>query len=370
MPQLPPPRNYSRLEAMLGGAGQGLTFGYSDEIGGGIQAGLQKLGGSPQTLEELYRQARDQKRQELQAAQQQHPVAYGAADLGTSMLIPGGAAVGALKSGAKFPALMKAMGIGAGTGAVQEAGYSDDPTAAGMGVAGGLGMAGALIPFGTSNSLLRHVNTIRKNLDLAKRQGKSPEVIKGWEDALARAEQQAGEILQEQQAPFPKTAKALEAAPDPEVTELQRIAKDFEAAGKPGLAADARDQLTRLTRATSGRIKKPLQSKDFRFEVQHPIIEDGIETGDSFMIKFVRGHTPEPNDADKFIRLGDETNWYNSLHEIIDDAKPGETIYFSGGPLEDVDWALHQLGFGGLPDDAMEHLLKKETRDLPPKKDK
>lgn len=92
-------------EAALQGATQGLTLGFADELGGGLQAAAQKLQGSETPLLDLYVQHRDKLRQDLERARKAHPYITGGAQfLGSipTVLATGGAGLGsaALAGGA------------------------------------------------------------------------------------------------------------------------------------------------------------------------------------------------------------------------------------------------------------------------------
>lgn len=182
----------SQAGAALKGAQQGLTMGFSDELGAGMQAGMEqahigarglqdlyneyiaaKTGlpeadmiGKPATQiskelaeegmtgdigpispEEVYGTALEEEREMLQAAEEQHPGTFMAGDIGASFLIPGGAAA---KAGTKAAKAAKTAAIGAGVGGVEAAGRTEADllseeglTDVGLGAAGG-GILGGL----------------------------------------------------------------------------------------------------------------------------------------------------------------------------------------------------------------------------------
>lgn len=121
---LPPAAAPSTGEALLRGGGQGLTLGFADEIMGLGKA----LFGGKDHFGSNYRAARDSERDANRAAQQAHPLAYGAAEVGTgiaSSFIPGlGIAKGA-------GVLKTALGA-AKSSAVAGAGYSEAEDAGGV----------------------------------------------------------------------------------------------------------------------------------------------------------------------------------------------------------------------------------------------
>lgn len=122
LPELPQEVSQGRAASL--GAQQGLTMGFSDEIGAGAQSTMDRLQRllneytglvkkSPTQVsedlamqgatgdvgatdsDELYQEEVDRQRAELQAADDQHPWTYGAADIAGSALIPLGAIAGA-----------------------------------------------------------------------------------------------------------------------------------------------------------------------------------------------------------------------------------------------------------------------------------
>ena len=114
------------------GAAQGLTSGFSDEIGAGIGAGLNKLSriGSDKDmpLSDIYRSERDKIRLAQEAAHEAHPNYYTggeiAGGIGSALAVPIPAAKGL--QGASLASKVGAGALtGAGVGAVGGAGYSD-----------------------------------------------------------------------------------------------------------------------------------------------------------------------------------------------------------------------------------------------------
>jgi hypothetical protein len=147
------PEEPSRAESLLHGAEQGLTFGFGDEVNGGIQALIAKAMGDKQDFGELYRLNRDTFRREDASAEAAHPGYYLggnlAGGLATAPLFPGGTGktLGQL--------VLQGAKVGAGTGAAYGLGSSNaDLTRGEFGRAaadttlGGLmgGTLGAVIP--------------------------------------------------------------------------------------------------------------------------------------------------------------------------------------------------------------------------------
>ena len=106
-------------EALIKHGGQGLTFGFGDEIYGGIKS---VFGG------EDYEVARDRYRDRLDELQESNPIASTVGSIGGSMLLPGGAAVGAgraLGATSKLGQLGRLAAIGAAEGGVAAVGESE-----------------------------------------------------------------------------------------------------------------------------------------------------------------------------------------------------------------------------------------------------
>ena len=124
------------LPSALKGAEQGTTFGFADELGGAIGAGLEGLSPTSQLPEEskldyiqrMYAEYRDAARNRYKQAEEANPVAYMAGDIAGGFLLPGAAAKGltsgAQSLGAKSLAKIGA-GVGAATGALEGAGRTE-----------------------------------------------------------------------------------------------------------------------------------------------------------------------------------------------------------------------------------------------------
>ncbi len=140
---------------IAGAVGQGLSFGFSDELAGGIGAGINSTmnmfgKGTGDSFGDAYRDIRDGARANKDAFAARNPKTALAAEIGGGLLTGGvGAArVGALK-GAQ--SLGRLAGVGAAEGAVYGAGASDADTldgVAGDAAIGGLlgGATGAAAP--------------------------------------------------------------------------------------------------------------------------------------------------------------------------------------------------------------------------------
>lgn len=139
-------------QALLKGVQDLPTFGFGDELGGALQAGLLKLSGDSSSFSENYRKARDELRQESKAAAAEHPLAYYGAGLAASL--PGAAATAPLKVAKGASVLTRAL-AGAGNAAIQggvagagnsESGSIVSDTA--KGAAGGAVLGGGLSALG------------------------------------------------------------------------------------------------------------------------------------------------------------------------------------------------------------------------------
>jgi hypothetical protein len=112
----------SELESLGRGAFQGATFGFSDEIVGGLESLF---------TDKTYEQARDESRANNAAAQEANPASYLTGDIGASVatsFVPGLGFLNAAK-GAK---LATVAGKAALQGGIAGAGYSDEKDAAGI----------------------------------------------------------------------------------------------------------------------------------------------------------------------------------------------------------------------------------------------
>jgi hypothetical protein len=141
-------------DAVVRGATQGLTFGWGDEAAGGLaallpfldrQATAPKAGNDADTLSARYQRARDFYRGLNATAQAQNPGSYFAGQ------VAGGALPTAMSGGATLAGL-KGLGVAAGQGMAQGAGYSEDEGKRLLGdtaLGGALGVAG----FGAGKAL-------------------------------------------------------------------------------------------------------------------------------------------------------------------------------------------------------------------------
>jgi hypothetical protein len=78
--------------ALLEGAAQGVTFGFSDEIEGGARALYGKLTGDQRPIGDIYGEAVAKPRQRIADAQDTNPWAYYSGEVGAGLAVPGGLA--------------------------------------------------------------------------------------------------------------------------------------------------------------------------------------------------------------------------------------------------------------------------------------
>lgn len=140
------PEPTSTGSAILQGAGQGLTFGFSDEIEGGVRALYDNLVGGKdfsKSYDKRLKTARDR----LKNAQNTNPYAFYGAELGSAFLVPGGlakAGVGSLSKAAARQALGRRMKQGALEGAAYGAAYGAGTGEGVQGRVSGAATGGAL----------------------------------------------------------------------------------------------------------------------------------------------------------------------------------------------------------------------------------
>lgn len=110
---------------------QGQTFGFGDEIIGGMAAGIDKISGNEKPLGELYTQYRDKERQQMKEYRQNAPKKALAYELGGAILSP--AALAKIPQAVKgLSAGKQAMAISGAYGTVYGAGSSEAETAGGV----------------------------------------------------------------------------------------------------------------------------------------------------------------------------------------------------------------------------------------------
>lgn len=110
---------------------QGQTFGFGDEIIGGMAAGFEKIAGSDKPMGELYTKHRDNERQKMKEFRQNAPKEALAYEIGGSLLSPA-MALKAPKAIKSLSAGKKAMAVSGGLGTVYGAGSSEADTVGGV----------------------------------------------------------------------------------------------------------------------------------------------------------------------------------------------------------------------------------------------
>lgn len=136
------PEPTSTASAMLQGAGQGLTFGFSDEIEGGARALYDTVVGG-KDFSKSYDRRLATARNRLKNAQETNPYAFYGAELGSALVVPGGlakAGIGSLSKAAAKQGLGTRMKRGALEGAAYGTAYG---AGTGEGVEGRIAGAGA-----------------------------------------------------------------------------------------------------------------------------------------------------------------------------------------------------------------------------------
>lgn len=125
-PQPAPKPQVSQLESGARGAVQGLTFGFGDEIYGGVKGAANYLLGDGD-FSQTYARERDAVREANKRAQEANPGTYLAGEIGGSLVVPAGGAARGLATGGK--AAMRALPYGE-TKAAQYVGQYAVPGAA------------------------------------------------------------------------------------------------------------------------------------------------------------------------------------------------------------------------------------------------
>jgi hypothetical protein len=142
------------VDAVGAGLGQGLTFGFSDEIGAGVGALANSVaglagGGTGEGLGDYYTRVRDENRDYLADAGDQHVIAYGAGQIAGSIVPAVAGGVGATGAQMLGRAALEGAAYGAGTSKGQGIGQIVADTATGAAVggltAGALNRVGAVV---------------------------------------------------------------------------------------------------------------------------------------------------------------------------------------------------------------------------------
>lgn len=130
----------SKTDSALTGAVAGVTFGFDDEIYGGLR-GLREAATTDKSLSDAYSENRDKYRDMKHRASEENPWSYGAGNLAGGMVLPFGAGKA---SGTMLGAIGKGALVGAGTGAVQAVGDNESLGELAGDVGKGVALGGAL----------------------------------------------------------------------------------------------------------------------------------------------------------------------------------------------------------------------------------
>jgi hypothetical protein len=199
--EVPHAEEPSALASAGHGLTQGATFGFADELGAGLQAGMAFL--TPgMDVADTYRQALSENRSNVSQAQAANPNAYGAANFAGGALAQGGAAV--LTGGTSLGAQ---MGLGAAGGALQAVGDSKDlslDTAADAieGAAGGALGAGAGYGVGKGLGVLANKATGALGRFAEGRAAKAAT------DLVTKGAEEAGEVTASARGTYGQTVKS------------------------------------------------------------------------------------------------------------------------------------------------------------------
>lgn len=152
-------KNAGRFGSILTGIGQGLTFGFADEIGSGIQA-LARAPFSPKTFGELYNESLDERRKFLESAQEEHPVLTGVGTVAGGIAQGGGVASAAKGVLTQIPRLVRVAGLGAAEGAAFGAGTATEDRLAGAAKGAALGAIAAPVASGVGTAVGRTISKV------------------------------------------------------------------------------------------------------------------------------------------------------------------------------------------------------------------
>lgn len=180
-------------EGLARGAAQGATFGFADEITGGLEA-LKDVALTDKTMDDLgglYEQHRDESRADYEASEEASPVANLIGNIGGGFMVPGlgagNVALKGIKAVKAAPSLGKALltggfegGItGMASGALSAAGNSEgsgmdllNDTLAGGLVGGGIGGIAGGAGVGVSRAFKKGKDLLSDTTDWATKEGK------------------------------------------------------------------------------------------------------------------------------------------------------------------------------------------------------
>jgi len=287
-PAAPVPKTQPVLDNALGAALQGLSMGWSDEAIAKLRSMMDSrphdrnlsslITGQP--VPGSYEDYLQAQRQGMRKYSEENPITSTAAELGGSLLLPGGIIKsGGMKAGkALAPSIMRMMGMGAATGAVSGAGTSEKKDLGGvaedtaLGAVTGAGATGFLS--GTGRYVVKpawdkvKVNmgwtdpNSAANLAIAKAlklDGHNPATVQNVVDALGRGEitlADLGEntralLKKATQAPGETRNKALAVLADRADQRVPRVSEDLQS-----LLSGSKDFYTDLEKMKKARAEK------------------------------------------------------------------------------------------------------------------
>lgn len=140
-----PKQEWSGPESAGQGVVQGATMGFSDELGGALGAGMEKLAGNPddKSMSDLYHEYRDLQRRRNKGAEESNPKTYLAGNIaggvGSGIALPGAASLkGAAALGAATGLGTSEAELGSGDPSELKHGVEDVAIGSGLGLAGGV----------------------------------------------------------------------------------------------------------------------------------------------------------------------------------------------------------------------------------------
>lgn len=249
-----PHKTSNQLLGATRSALEGMTLGFSDELGLWLAAAAAKAT-SDEPIKDIYRSMKDQYNQEQGQYQSEHPLQSFGATMGGGLLMGAGPVSGLMKSGfgVTHP-LMTMSGIGAGTGALAGLGFAptmgDVPKQAAIGAT-----TGALIPpvvYGASKVLGSPLKAAGRAF------------INAFETPAERSNRMISEAFARDQIPISEIIqKAQELGPDgrlvdlggPNVQQLGQTVSSY-----PGEAKKAAQFLTERVHGSTERLLKQVSN--------------------------------------------------------------------------------------------------------------
>jgi hypothetical protein len=349
-PAAPSSKTQPVLDNALGAALQGLSMGFSDEAIAKARSMMDRRpqGGSLSSLVtgqpvpgsyEDYLQAQ---RQGMSKYSEENPITSTAAEIGGSLLLPGGIIkTGGMKAGkALAPSIMRMMGIGAATGAVSGAGGSEKKDLGGVAEDAALGAVTGAGATGMFSGLGRYVvkpswDKVKvgmgwtdpnnaANLAIAKAlklDGHNPSTVQNVVDSLGRGEITLADLGENMrallkkatQAPGETRNKALSVLAERADQRVPRVSEDLQ-----GLLSGSKDFYTDLEQMIKARSAKAEPLYEAAYANAKPITPqttkhlDEMSKAPSFQEAMRAGMKRA---ADLGLDLSDPKNILRGLHE-------------------------------------------------------